>query len=61
VLSQQLPELDETLTPPLARGAGGVLFQQLPELDETLAPPLPRGAGQGGLIVERLNQGYEGY
>jgi predicted NACHT family NTPase len=34
-------ELDETLAPPLARGAGGVLSQQLGEaLDETLAPPL---------------------
>ncbi|MFM9263880.1 HEAT repeat domain-containing protein [Tychonema sp. BBK16] len=31
MLSQQLPELDETLTPPLARGAGGVLSQQLRE------------------------------
>jgi Ca2+-binding EF-hand superfamily protein len=36
VLSQQLPEADETLTPPLARGAGGVLSQQL---REALAAP----------------------
>ncbi|MEZ2285322.1 HEAT repeat domain-containing protein [Microcoleus sp.] len=43
---------DETLAPPLARGAGGVLSQQLPELDETLTPPLARGAG--GVLSQQL-------
>ncbi|MEG4517254.1 MULTISPECIES: HEAT repeat domain-containing protein [unclassified Microcoleus] len=48
-------ELDETLAPPLARGAGGVLSQQLPEaLDETLAPPLLRGAG--GDLSQQLRE-----
>jgi HEAT repeat protein len=46
--------LDETLTPPLARGAGGVLSQQLPEAGETLAPPLPRGAG--GVLSQQLRE-----
>ena len=46
-------ELDETLAPPLARGAGGVLSQQPPSaLDETLAPPLARGAG--GVLSQQL-------
>jgi len=27
----------------------------------TPVPPFLRGARQGGLIVERLNEGYEGY
>ncbi|MEG4575422.1 HEAT repeat domain-containing protein [Microcoleus sp. N3A4] len=46
---------DETLAPPLARGAGGVLSQQLGEaLDETLAPPLARGAG--GVLSQQLRE-----
>jgi energy-coupling factor transporter ATP-binding protein EcfA2 len=37
---------EETLAPPLARGAGGVLSQQVgEELEEPLTPPLARGAG----------------
>jgi len=31
------------------------------DFEKNLVPPLLRGARQGGLIVERLNQGYEGY
>ncbi|MEG4072546.1 HEAT repeat domain-containing protein [Microcoleus sp. Pol14C2] len=46
---------DETLAPPLARGAGGDLSQQLREaLDETLAPPLARGAG--GVLAQQLRE-----
>jgi energy-coupling factor transporter ATP-binding protein EcfA2 len=45
----------ETLAPPLARGAGGVLSQQLPEaLDEILAPPEARGAG--GVLAQQLGE-----
>ncbi|MEG4806898.1 HEAT repeat domain-containing protein [Microcoleus sp. F8-D3] len=46
---------DETLAPPLARGAGGVLSQQLREaLDETLTSPLARGAG--GDLSQQLRE-----
>ncbi|MCC3590241.1 NACHT domain-containing protein [Microcoleus sp. PH2017_28_MFU_U_A] len=45
---------DETLAPPLARGAGGVLSQQLREAGETLTPPLARGAG--GVLSQQLRE-----
>uniref|UniRef100_UPI001556FA1B NACHT domain-containing protein n=1 Tax=Microcoleus asticus TaxID=2815231 RepID=UPI001556FA1B len=45
---------DETLAPPLPRGAGGVLSQQLGEAGETLTPPLPRGAG--GVLSQQLRE-----
>ncbi|MEG4120009.1 NACHT domain-containing protein [Microcoleus sp. N9_B4] len=48
---------DETLAPPLARGAGGVLSQQLPEAAETLTPPLARGAG--GVLSQQLPEAGE--
>ncbi|WP_341737722.1 HEAT repeat domain-containing protein [Microcoleus sp. CAWBG640] len=47
-------EEGEILTPPLPRGAGGVLSQQLPEAGETLAPPLARGAG--GVLSQQLRE-----
>jgi predicted NACHT family NTPase len=54
VLSQQIEEAGETLTPPLPRGAGGVLSQQIEEAGETLTPPLPRGAG--GVLSQQLRE-----
>ncbi|WP_293122754.1 NACHT domain-containing protein [Microcoleus sp. bin38.metabat.b11b12b14.051] len=46
-LSTQGTGEGNTLTPPLARGAGGVLPPSFPteNTEETLAPPLARGAG----------------
>ncbi len=60
-----ISRLSPSLDPPKSPLRRGTLNEQIPPLTSetlnTLVPPFLRGVRQGGLIVERLNQGYEGY